>query len=304
MKKLTLRLCALFAVFLFAFSSVSFADAVELDGNHYYTFYSLAESSTYTSFTDSFTADQINDPLYIKVNIQLSSPIEEMDTFDVNFTFYSSNFGSCRLEKIECLNASYGLLHSFDIGLDISNTINVLCGRNTYGSDISIISVILKFTGINSNTFRFSLTGFSNEPSTDNSYPLSFIDGLVGKLKDAFTGLFVPTESQMNVISDNWMNLAKSRFGAVYECTSIISDYAKSFQETSAETYIKFPIYNFDLGVCKWEIGGWYVKLVPDGFEPVVNSLKLIVNIVCTLALVNALRRRFENTIGGHKDDS
>ena len=91
---------------------------------------------------------------------------------------------------------------------------------------------------------------------------------------------------------------AAARFGAVYESTTIIDDFATAFSNasnTEEQEFVTFPTITVNLVDTPFSFGGWEVDVVPDGFEFLVNTLKMITSIACTFLFVNAMRKRLED---------
>lgn len=120
---------------------------------------------------------------------------------------------------------------------------------------------------------------------------------IVSGIKQAVTDLFVPDEAQIIDMKEDWTNLLSDRFGAVYESAQIIDDFASAFTEKDAISSLEIPKVTVNLAGSNFTFGGWYVKLVPDGFSDVISVLKVIINIVCTLAFINAMRKRLESVV-------
>lgn len=126
------------------------------------------------------------------------------------------------------------------------------------------------------------------------------LPGAIGnKIKEAVTDLFIPDTEAIVEQKDKWDELLADRFGAVYEAGSIASDIAEAFVPGETQQMISFPATTFDLAGAEFVFGGWEIDVVPDGFEFAIDTLKMIINIACTLLFVNALKNRFENTLDG-----
>lgn len=117
-------------------------------------------------------------------------------------------------------------------------------------------------------------------------------------LIDGIKNLFIPTEDDITAMQDKWNTLLEDRFGALYQVIDLIHDYASAFTEQSKGT-ITFPSVTIPLGEADFVFGGWEVKVVPDGFNIVFDTLKLIISILCTCLFANGLKNRFEKLVGG-----
>lgn len=124
------------------------------------------------------------------------------------------------------------------------------------------------------------------------------IVALPDKIGDVITGLFVPSEDDVTSQQDKWTELLSDRFGALYQVGDLVTDYANAFVE-SEQDIIHIPTIEIPFGEVVFQFGGWDVQVIPDGFQVVIEALKLIVSIACTFLFVNGLKRRFEGLIGG-----
>lgn len=50
--------------------------------------------------------------------------------------------------------------------------------------------------------------------------------------------------------------------------------------------------------VILFTFGGYDVQIVPTGFDFIVNILKTVIGIVCTILCVNALRKKYDEVMG------
>lgn len=117
---------------------------------------------------------------------------------------------------------------------------------------------------------------------------------------DGLKSLFIPDETYMTGYKDKWDNLLKTRFGAVYEAGTLVTDYFSAFQDTGATNIVDFPIVSVNVSEGEeFTFGGYTVELVPPQFQTIVNILKSLLSIVCTFAFVNALKNRFSKLLGG-----
>ena len=110
-------------------------------------------------------------------------------------------------------------------------------------------------------------------------------------------GLFVPDQEDLLEIIDKFELLLQERFGIAYDANKIIDDLATSFTYTESKSKILFPQVTVKLAGVDYTFGGWEVNLIPEGFEGLVDTLKFLVNIVCTLAFVMAIRKRWEDIL-------
>lgn len=136
-------------------------------------------------------------------------------------------------------------------------------------------------------------------------------DGITNKLTeikdnllDGIKSFFIPSDEVMEEIDDEWDELLKTRFGALYEVSGIITDFASEMswdfvEQAGEKNTIIMPSVTVKLVDTDFSFGGYEVKVVPDGFDVLTTALKGITSIVCTLLFVNALRRKYDKLVGG-----
>lgn len=117
-------------------------------------------------------------------------------------------------------------------------------------------------------------------------------------ISDGLKGLFVPSEESMTLYKDKWDELLASRFGAVYQVVNIMTDSWDGIMQADETDTIAFPQATINFSGTPFTFGGYDVKIVPDGFGVLVTAIKSIVAIVCTVAFVNGLRKRYDEIMG------
>lgn len=119
-------------------------------------------------------------------------------------------------------------------------------------------------------------------------------------LIDKIKGLFIPSEESIIQLKDKFQSLLADRFGAAYQAVEIVDQFGQAMgvqnYSDSIET-ITFPEVTVPLAGTDFTFGGWEVDVVPDGFKTLVDPLKVIIDIVCTLAFVMALKKRLEGVL-------
>lgn len=126
---------------------------------------------------------------------------------------------------------------------------------------------------------------------------VSGITELPSNIASAIKGLFVPSEDDLTSYFDKWKALLSDRFGALYEVFDIIVDYFDTFSNNGSQSVVMFPSVTVPLAGSDFVFGGWEVSLVPTGFTVVFDALKLMINVLCTVAFVNALRKRYDRLV-------
>ncbi len=151
------------------------------------------------------------------------------------------------------------------------------------------------------------------------------LDGILGWIKNIFTkigdiassitelpskiwdlisnglqSLFVPSDDYITNFKDDMNILLSERLGAVYDVVDKTLNGWDRIQANDESNTIEFPLVSIDLPEnTTFEFGGQEVKVVPDGFEFFVNTLKLVVGIVCTILFINGLKKRYDEIMGG-----
>lgn len=120
-------------------------------------------------------------------------------------------------------------------------------------------------------------------------------------IENGLKALFVPTESEMTDIKNQWDTLLSDRFGGLYQTVNLIDDYAKSFTDPEQQNTIKIPELKLPFGQSEFVFGGQDVQIVPDKFSFLIDVIKTIISILATCLFVNGLRNRFERLVGGQE---
>lgn len=195
----------------------------------------------------------------------------------------------------------------------LQSNAELLSGGNTqavqYTFDFSVTSVTVsqdeEETGIFAGIFGWVKKIFNAVIDLPNAIGKKLTE--FGKwLIDQIKGLFIPSEESIVQLKDKFQSLLSDRFGASYQAVEIVENFAdrmsiSTFDE-SVNT-ITFP--SVDVGIGKdasgnkilYTFGGWEVDVIPKGFETLVDPLKIIIDIVCTLAFVMALKKRLEGVL-------
>jgi hypothetical protein len=128
---------------------------------------------------------------------------------------------------------------------------------------------------------------------------LDVVTGIPEALLNGIQRLFIPDAESMAAQRDKWTGLLSDRFGAVYDSVALIDNIAGAFTLGATQTQIRFPLITIPFGDVNWEFGGWMVDVVPDGFQVLVDALKVGIDILCTLAFVNAMKHRLDRVLEG-----
>ena len=120
-----------------------------------------------------------------------------------------------------------------------------------------------------------------------------------GFIEDGLKSLFVPSEESMTAYQDKWDTLLESRLGAVYQVTNVLTESWDGVMAADQTNTIDFPAVSIPLpGGSSFSFGGYEVQIVPTGFDVLVNGIKIIIGIICSIAFVNGMRKRYDEVMG------
>lgn len=185
---------------------------------------------------------------------------------------------------------------------DNSSKVSVL-GAEEYGDNTFILKIeqsseeaglLSGILGKITDLWRTAEAGFANIVKGITELPQK----LWSLIEDGLKKLFVPSEETMTAYKDKWDQLLAERFGAVYQVVNILTESWDEVMAADQTDTIDFPSATINLSGTPFTFGGYTVKIVPDGFSALVTAIKLIVGIVCSVAFVNGLRKRYDEIMG------
>lgn len=119
------------------------------------------------------------------------------------------------------------------------------------------------------------------------------------KVSDGLKSLFIPSEDYLVQFKEDLNNMLEEKLGAVYQVIDITMNSWEKIKDSDATNTINFPKVEIALlGSDKFSFGGYDVKIVPDGFDFIIESIKLIVGICASLLFINGLRKRYDEVMG------
>jgi hypothetical protein len=159
-------------------------------------------------------------------------------------------------------------------------------------------------------TFDFSVTSVKVTEQEEGG----FLSGIFNWIKKVFNAiinlpfaiaekikaLFVPSEDSIVQLKEKFEALLADRFGGAYQALEIVAQFGQTMSTSTLEDTqesITFPSVTVPLAGTQFSFGGWEVDVIPKGFEALLTPLKLIVDIVCTVAFINALKKRMEEVL-------
>lgn len=159
--------------------------------------------------------------------------------------------------------------------------------------------------------FDFSITSVEVTVQNDNRL-LNGIIAWLKKIKDSISNLaseiastigskleylFVPNDARILEIKEEFEQELKGRFGVLFDAVDIVDMVAGTFVYKGTNTTITLPSVTVDLAGTPFTFGGYEVDVIPDGFEGLVDALRLVVNITCTWWFVLSMKKRLEEVL-------
>lgn len=153
-------------------------------------------------------------------------------------------------------------------------------------------------------SIRDGITGIVSEIYSGFSYVINQLTELPAliwqKFEDGIKFLFLPTEEYIVNYKKDMDTLLADKFGAVYEVVNLTFESwdritANDEQNIISVEEVTIPLPDDN----EFSFGGYDVPIVPSGFEWLATSVKTVVGIVCTVAFVNGLRKRYDEIMRG-----
>lgn len=194
----------------------------------------------------------------------------------------------------------YGKINNADYGLGGYKKFESSVGEAQDGVEwiTPIIDVETKTEGLLS-----GILGKLQEVKDNISNVITSITELPQKIwsfiENGLKSLFVPDEQYIVEYKDKWDTLLENKLGAVYEVANVTFESWDRVQASDEQDTIEMPEVTIPLPEDnEFSFGGYDVKIVPDGFEFLATAVKMITAVVCTLAFVNGLRKRYDEVMG------
>lgn len=119
-------------------------------------------------------------------------------------------------------------------------------------------------------------------------------------IEDGLKSLFVPSEEFIISYKDKWDELLENRFGAIYQVATLMYDFWGQLEESYQQSTIEVPEVTIPLpDNNEFTFGGYEVDIIPNGFEFLAELVQLATSIVSTYLVMDGLRKRYENVVGG-----
>lgn len=120
---------------------------------------------------------------------------------------------------------------------------------------------------------------------------------IASSVSSALENLFVPNDGRILAIKEEFEQELRGRFGVLFDAVDIVDMVAGTFVYKGTTETIKLPSVTVDLAGTPFTFGGYEVDVIPDGFEGLVDALRLVVNITCTWWFVLAMKKRLEEVL-------
>lgn len=178
------------------------------------------------------------------------------------------------------------------------HTQDVITADHTYLAQGASSSYSLR--GYNNYTFNFSVTSISSITLDELGIwesILYFLKDIPNKVSQAIGEklelLFVPNADRLLSMIENTLGDYSSKFGVLSESVVIIDNLASAFVYTDTQDTIELPSVTVNLAGTPFSFGGYEVDVIPDGFDAIVDILKVLINITCTISFIFAMKKRF-----------
>lgn len=124
--------------------------------------------------------------------------------------------------------------------------------------------------------------------------------GASGLGKDDFVSLWVPSTAQLLTHEQSLRVMLHDTFGSAYEAEELLQDAVDAIAAENVE-----PLTHLDLPALSVPVDGQQITIMqaqevplkPDGFDTLFTVIASIIDIVCTFAVINMLRKRFEKGV-------
>lgn len=148
----------------------------------------------------------------------------------------------------------------------------------------------------------------------DNTVTVNISSSSISGIGSAIRNLFVPSASSWTAFKMSMHSLLQAKFSSFFDAEETVHDFYSAFDDVSAVSTVRFPGVSLDLPtgsgseVATFSIAAQDVDLKPANesgkFAPLYDCLALIIDFVCTLAVINMIRTRFFHIIeGGGEND-
>lgn len=286
-------------------------------------YYWNSDKTVKTAFDGTWAyLDEMLDPFQGQIKVVLSETVDAGTYFDLDLAFTASE-GEYSISSIEVATSgdlvfsefvySYAEMDSTHIsiqGLGVDKNLKFPVGIVYIDFTVSnpvydVTTTVVNGSSVKQYGFLLSLSDVTVSSVDEVGFFARILQGILNlpnALVEGIKNLFLPTQAEAIDFRDKMDALLRDRLGPAYEANDIIEDFAYSLgagtetlDEDPEPATITMPALTVDLAGADFTFGGWEVRVIPEGFEEIVKVLKTVVNMVCTLAFLNALRDRWES---------
>lgn len=177
---------------------------------------------------------------------------------------------------------------------------NFVITKNLLDESTGLLATIIEWL----RSIRDGISGIVSEIYSGFSYVINQLTELPAliweKIEEGIKFLFLPTEEYIVNYKKDMDILLADKFGAVYEVVNLTFESwdritANDEQNIISVEEVTIPLPDDN----EFTFGGYDVPIVPSGFEWLATSVKTVVGIVCTVAFVNGLRKRYDEIMRG-----
>lgn len=244
--------------------------------------------------------------LYSWLSSGFSSVTSGLVSLGSNISSYistqTSNLMSALVSHQETLIDAEKAQHEADRQLwnTISSNVGTWISNQTTAITNSLSTINSSITTFRTNVDTWitnQTTSITNSISSWGQSLKDSIDALPDKIAEALKDLVVPEDGAIESMATKSEELVSDRFGGVFEGAQIVDNWASQLEAQAATQILTIPVVNMNILGKIFPIGGWEVDLVPDGFEVIFESVKLIIDILATAAFINGIKSRLERTL-------
>lgn len=220
------------------------------------------------------------------------NPLEVFDNNDGNPEYTSTSWAFSKITR--------GLGYfSGNLQLEIDDNTSGLLG-----SIIELVTTVKDKLISGFSDLASKLTSGFSDLASKLSSVISGITNLPSKLwtliENGLKSLFVPDETFIQEYKNDWDSVLSDRFGAIYQSVDLLIDYVSMIDNNVSKGTITLPSTTINLPDNNdFTFGGYDVNVVPDGFGFLADAVKFAIDVVCSFAVINALKRRFERVMEG-----
>lgn len=141
-------------------------------------------------------------------------------------------------------------------------------------------------------------TGFSDLVTSIKELPSKIWDFI----ESGLIGLFVPDDGFFKNWFDRMWDLYLEKTGVMGQCVEAIHRVVDAIAVFEPSDTIELPVVTIPLPEDnEFTFGGYDVKIVPDGFDFLIATVKTVLSIVCTVAFFGGMRQRYDEFVGVEK---